>query len=164
VCSSDLQADFDVVMCDYVITHLGDPDKVLRNFYDALRSGGYALLEFTSINDPHCGQGKKAGKNQYVQDGTYIRFFTLEEIESRMYKCNFNVLFIDSAWSTDPGHGAGYTRRKRHKHHSFFVIAKKGDESNRSSERTALRMMEPDSPWKDARTRALISQYSGPED
>ncbi|SRR3989344_1840776 len=114
---------FDVVICDFVMTHMKNPQKILNEFYRVLKSNGPALIEFTSQKDPHCSQGKKIGKNEYLQKGFYLRFYNLTQIKKLMKK--FSVLAVDSYYYTDPEHGKGYNRKKRHVHHSYFVLATK---------------------------------------
>jgi len=114
---------FDAVICDFVMAHMEKPEKIIRNFHKLLKKDGYALIEFTSVYDPLCSSGKKIGKHEYLQGGFYLRFYTIEQMEKLMKK--FTILGIDSVSYTDPNHGSGYNRKKRHNHHSYFVMAKK---------------------------------------
>ncbi len=116
-------ASFDLVICDFVLAHMKNVEHIIGNFHTVLKSGGFALLEFTSVKDPHCGQGRKLRGRQYIQHGVYLRFYTLGEIKKILR--NFNILSIDAVMYSDPPHGSGYHRRTRHHHHSYFVFAKK---------------------------------------
>jgi len=53
----------------------------------------------------------------------FLKFYTLKDIEKMLKK--FTILIIDSYYYTDPAHGKGYHRKKRHTHHSYFVLAQK---------------------------------------
>ncbi|MBI2597845.1 MAG: class I SAM-dependent methyltransferase [Candidatus Diapherotrites archaeon] len=111
---------FDIIICDFVMAHMENPEKIVQNFYRILKKNGFVLIEFTSTKDPHCGQGKKIKGNEYTQKEVYIRFYDIKEIEKIME--NFKVLTIDSQEYTDPPHDSGYIRKSRHKHHSYFVL------------------------------------------
>lgn len=114
----------DALICYHVLTHIREVDKVLDNFYTILRNGGYALLEFTSKKDSTYGQGEKLSEREFLQHGVYLRYDEPKDIE-RMLK-NFEIVSpFTSEYITDPPHGAGYIREKRHRHHSYFVIAQK---------------------------------------
>ncbi|MFH1586683.1 MAG: methyltransferase domain-containing protein [Candidatus Diapherotrites archaeon] len=117
------EGEFDVVACDFVTAHLENPGKVIENFYRVLKKGGFLLIEFTSTDDPHCGQGERIGENEFLQDGAYLRFYMRADVEKLMRK--FKIISIDSYGYTDPDHGPGYHRKERHNHHSFFVFARK---------------------------------------
>ncbi|AJF59731.1 MAG: SAM-dependent methyltransferase [archaeon GW2011_AR10] len=114
---------FDVIVCDFVTAHLKEIELITNNFHKLLKKNGYLLIEFTSYKDPHCGKGKKIGEREFLQKGFYLRFYTINQIEKIMGK--FRILCIDSISYTDPGHGTGYNRKKRHQHHSYFVFAQK---------------------------------------
>jgi len=118
----DLES-FQLIICDHTLCHMKNPEKVIENFYNILETGGLALIEFTSIKDPLFGLGKKIFENQYIQNKFYIRFFTLTQIEKLVNR--FKILVIDSELYSEPEHGPGYFRKKRHTHHSYFVMAQK---------------------------------------
>src|SRR3989344_3330119 len=113
-------SSFDAIICDFVLVHVEEIEKVLSNFHKVLKMGGYALLEFISTKDERCNRGQKVGRNQYLQHGTFIRTFDIKDIERLLKK--FNILFIETEYYTDPHHGCGYHRKERHIHHSYFVI------------------------------------------
>ena len=116
-------SNFDVIICDFVLAHIKQTKKVIDCFYGLVKKKGYILLEFTSVYDPHCGQGKQIGKNSFIQHNMFLKFYTLKDIEKMLKK--FTILIIDSYYYTDPAHGKGYHRKKRHTHHSYFVLAQK---------------------------------------
>ncbi len=114
---------FDAIICDHTLVHIRDVKIVIENFYNVLENKGYALLEFTSLKDPLYGKGKKIGSNEFIQEGIYVRFFTIQLIKKLLKK--FKIISIDAEYFSQPHHGPGYYRKKRHMHHSFFVVAQK---------------------------------------
>jgi len=114
---------FDLIICDHVLVHTKNVKKILNNFYKILKIKGYALLEFTSTNDPLFGRGKKINKYEYSCDGVYCRFFDVPLIKELLKK--FEILSIYFRVFTQPNHGSGYFRKKRHTHCSYFVLAQK---------------------------------------
>ena len=116
---------FGAIICDFVLVHVEDVERVISNFYKVLKPGGFALLEFISTKDERCNKGKRVGKNKYIQHGVFIRSYDLKDIETLMKK--FRILFVESQHYTDPDHGSGYHRKHRHTHHSYFVVAQKNN-------------------------------------
>jgi len=119
----ELSRGLDAVMCDHVLTHIKNVDGALANFYRLLRKGGYGLIEFTSPFDSTYSIGKKLSDREFLQKGVYLRYDDVPGVY-RMMK-PFKILCFTSEHSTDPSHGSGYIREKRHRHHSYFVLAKK---------------------------------------
>jgi len=118
-----LGTSVDAVMCDHVLTHVKNISAAMNSFYRVLKPGGFALLEFTSPRDTTYGTGKRISKNEFLQEGVYLRYDALEDVYRHMKR--FKILCITSESKTDPPHGPGYIRKKRHRHHSYFVLAKK---------------------------------------
>lgn len=114
----------DAIICYHVLTHMREMDKILNNFYAILRNGGYALLEFTSKKDSTYGQGERLSDREFLQHGVYLRYDEPSDIK-RMLKKFEIVSPFTSEYITDPPHGSGYIREKRHRHHSYFIIAEK---------------------------------------
>ncbi len=116
--------EFDAVICDYVMVHLEDAGKVLRNLFDSLKPGGFLLVEFHSTDDPAFGKGEKVGHNAFMEGGVYYGFHSVEEVK-RMLK-GFEILETRKMERWDPDlEMDGYPHAKRHKHDSIFVFAKK---------------------------------------
>jgi ubiquinone/menaquinone biosynthesis C-methylase UbiE len=116
-------SSFDAIICDHVLVHIKDVNNVIANFYRILKKGGYALIEFTSPQDSTFGQGQRLSRNEFSQNGVYLRYDTIKDIYRFLNK--FDILCFTSEYYTDPPHGAGYIRKKRHGHHSYFVLARK---------------------------------------
>ena len=114
---------FDAIICDHVLTHIRNVKDVLKQFHNLLKKGGFALLEFTSHQDSTFGKGQKLSENEFLQNGVYLRYDQLEDIKRML--SDFDILCFTAEHSTDPPHGKGYIRDERHKHHSYFVIARK---------------------------------------
>lgn len=113
----------DAIICDHVLVHIKNVEQTLDSFYNLLKHGGYAMIEFTSPFDSTFGQGEKISENEFIQKVVYLRYDTLDDVCRMMKK--FNILCITSEHSTDPPHGPGYIRTERHAHHSYFVFAQK---------------------------------------
>ena len=121
----------DALICYHVLTHIKEVDKVLDNFYAILKNDGYVLLEFTSKKDSTYEQGVKLSDREFLQDGVYLRYDEPNDIKRMLKKFEFVSPFT-SEYITDPPHGPGYIREKRHRHHSYFIIAqKRKDKINR---------------------------------
>jgi len=101
---------FDAIICDYTLVHIKNVEVVIKNFHTALKNKGYTLLEFTSVKDPLYGKGKKIDTNEFIQEGVYVRFFTVPLIKKLLKK--FKIISIDSEYFTQPHHGSGYYRKK----------------------------------------------------
>jgi len=114
---------FDVILSDHTLVHIQDIEKVIKNFHSILKNKGYVILEFTSIKDPLYGKGKNIGENEFIQEDVYVRFFTIPVIKKLLKK--FKIISINLKHFTQPQHGPGYYRKKRHVHYSFFVVAQK---------------------------------------
>src|SRR3989338_414031 len=114
----------DALIFYHVLTHIKEVHKVLDNFYTILRNGGYALLEFTSKKDSTYGQGGRLSDREFLQHGVYLRYDEPDDI-GRMVETFEFVSPFTSEYITDPSHGSGYIREKRHRHHSYFVVARK---------------------------------------
>ena len=114
----------DALICYHVLTHIKEVHKVLDNFYTILRNGGYALLEFTSKKDSTYGQGGRLSDREFLQHGVYLRYDEPDDIGRMVERFEFVSPFT-SEYITDPSHGSGYIREKRHRHHSYFVVARK---------------------------------------
>jgi len=112
------------LICYHVLTHIREVDKTLDNFHTILRNGGYALLEFTSKKDSTYGQGEKISDREFLQQVVYLRYDEPKDIEKMLKKFEIISPFT-SEYRTDPPHGTWYIRKKRHRHHSYFVIAQK---------------------------------------
>jgi ubiquinone/menaquinone biosynthesis C-methylase UbiE len=113
----------DVIICDHVFVHIMVMKPVLERFHRLLGKDGYALLEFSSSKDPTHTKGEKISKNEFLQNGVYLRYDDPDDFHRMLSK--FNILCFTSEYYTDPPHGSGYIRKKRHLHHSYFVVARK---------------------------------------
>lgn len=119
----DFQNEFDAIICDFVLVHIPEIEKAVDNFYKALKENGLALLEFTTVDDPAFGDGEKIGKNEFLDRGIFLRFYTIDDIYKLLAK--FEILCIDQINHEDPPHLEGYPRFKKHVHNSYFVLARK---------------------------------------
>ncbi len=113
----------DVIICDHVFVHIRDMKPVLEKIHRLLSEDGYALLEFSSSKDPAHTKGEKISRNEFLQKGVYLRYDDPDDFQRMLNK--FNILCFTSEYYTDPPHGSGYIRKKRHLHHSYFLVARK---------------------------------------
>jgi 2-polyprenyl-3-methyl-5-hydroxy-6-metoxy-1,4-benzoquinol methylase len=117
------QNEFDTILCDYVAVHLENIEKVIQNFFSALKKDGYLLIEFLSTDDPSYGDGQRIGKNIFVNQGIFHTFYTLDEVKKLL--SSFKILEIQKIKHEDPDHVENYPRNKRHQHDSIYVLCKK---------------------------------------
>ena len=114
---------FDAIICDHTLVHVRKIEKVLAELGRILKPEGYFFLEFTSTQDPLFGKGKRISEFEYMNNGVYLRFFNPDIIKALM--ANYKLITLKHVRSTHPEHGAGYIRKKRHTHWSWFGIWKK---------------------------------------
>jgi 2-polyprenyl-3-methyl-5-hydroxy-6-metoxy-1,4-benzoquinol methylase len=117
------QNEFDTILCDYVTVHLENIEKVIQNFFSALKKDGYLLIEFLSTDDPSYGDGQKIGKNTFVNCGIFHTFYTLNEAKKLL--SSFKILEFQKIKHEDPDHVEDYPRNKRHQHDSIYVLCQK---------------------------------------
>jgi ubiquinone/menaquinone biosynthesis C-methylase UbiE len=76
---------FDAVVCNYVLTHLLDEDRVkgINEIRRVLKNNGFLFIEVFSTDDFRYGKGEKIGKNSFLRkDGIIYHYFTHDEIKN----------------------------------------------------------------------------------
>ena len=76
---------FDAVLCNYVLTHLLDEDRIkgVNEIWRVLKNNGFLFIEVFSTDDFRYGKGKKIGKNGFLRkDGIIYHYFTYDEIKN----------------------------------------------------------------------------------
>jgi len=76
---------FDAVVCNYVLTHLLDEDRVkgVNEIWRVLKNNGFLFIEVFSTDDFRYGKGKKIGGNSFLRkDGIIYHYFTYDEIKN----------------------------------------------------------------------------------
>lgn len=114
---------FDAIICDYVMVHLEEGEKIIQNFYNALKKDGYLLVEFLSTDDPSCGTGEEVGKNAFLTNGIFNKFYSQEDAKKIL--SSFDILDIIKTEHQDPDHVADYPRSEKHTHDSIYFVCKK---------------------------------------
>ncbi|MDD5291251.1 MAG: class I SAM-dependent methyltransferase [Patescibacteria group bacterium] len=112
-------SEFDGIICDYVMVHLKRGPLVIRNFYRALKSKGFLLIEFLSKDDPSCVEYAEC----YTKNGIFHKFYDLEDVKELL--TGFKIIRIKKIKHKDPSHVENYPRSKPHQHDSIFVLCQK---------------------------------------
>ncbi|MBK9097584.1 MAG: class I SAM-dependent methyltransferase [bacterium] len=97
------QTKFDLIVCVDVMEHIADDTTVFNNFFSALKSGGYLLINSPSIyggSDVHEDE-EESFIGEHARDG-----YSKEDLESKLhplgfstYKCRYTYGFWgDKAW------------------------------------------------------------------
>lgn len=76
---------FDAVLCNYVLTHLLDEDRIkgVNEIWRVLKNNGFLFIEVFSTDDFRYGKGKKIGENSFLRkDGIIYHYFTYDEIKN----------------------------------------------------------------------------------
>lgn len=94
---------FDLIVCVDVMEHISEDQKVFSNFYDALKKGGYLLINSPSIfggSDVHSDE-EESFIGEHARDG-----YSKEDLELKLhplgfstYRCRYTYGFWgDKAW------------------------------------------------------------------
>jgi len=97
------QEKFDLIVCIDVMEHIAEDQKVFSNFYNALKRGGYILINSPSIyggSDVH-QDDEESFIGEHARDG-----YSKEDLEAKLqvlgfstYKCRYTYGFWgDKAW------------------------------------------------------------------
>jgi ubiquinone/menaquinone biosynthesis C-methylase UbiE len=76
---------FDAVICNYVLTHLLDKDRIkaVNEIRRVLKNNGFLFMEVFSADDFRYGKGKKIEENSFLRkDGIIYHYFTYDEIKN----------------------------------------------------------------------------------
>ncbi len=114
---------FDAILCDFVMTHIKKPEKVIKEFHEKLKPKGFLLIEFLSDKDPEFGKGKKINDSQFIVGKILVSFYSKKKVKEMLK--GFKIIEIKEQNYIDPGHGSNYPRNKEHEHYSLFVFAAK---------------------------------------
>lgn len=114
--------EMDTIVCDYVMVHLNKPEIILNNLFNALKPGGYLLIEFLSTDDPHA---VSLSDNNYIsyENKIYHHYYTLEESIGLLNK--FHVIEHIKSRHEDPEHVPDYPRSHSHFHDSLYFFCQK---------------------------------------
>lgn len=82
------QNKFDLVVCVDVMEHIFEDQKVFRNFYNALKKGGYLLINSPSIyggSDVH-HETEESFIGEHARDG-----YSKEDLEAKLHPIGFST-------------------------------------------------------------------------
>jgi SAM-dependent methyltransferase len=82
------QNKFDLILCVDVMEHIEDDAKVLKNFYSALKQGGYLLINSPSIyggSDVHHDE-EESFIGEHARDG-----YSKEDLEAKLHPIGFKT-------------------------------------------------------------------------
>jgi ubiquinone/menaquinone biosynthesis C-methylase UbiE len=116
----------DAVVCVTVLTHILDPEIVLKEFYRVLKSGGIVIADLANTKDSTypiiSKSGIPLGKNVFLEEGTNVKYFEdAKDVEALFYK--FKVLSTQDISFEEPQHPG--SRPYNHTHSSFVITAQK---------------------------------------
>jgi SAM-dependent methyltransferase len=114
---------FDLIVCVDVMEHIEDDKKVFLNFYNALKKGGYLLINSPSIyggSDVHNNK-EESFISEHARDG-----YSNEDLESKLIPLGFSTyrsrytygFWGDKAWRL----GIKYPMVMLNKTRAFFII------------------------------------------
>ncbi len=116
----------DAIVSVTVLTHILDPELVLKEFYRILKPGGLVIADFATVKDSTypiiLKSGISLGKNVFLEEGTNVKYFEdPEDVTALFYR--FEVLSIQEITFEEPPHPG--SRSYKHSHTSYVVTAQK---------------------------------------
>jgi 2-polyprenyl-3-methyl-5-hydroxy-6-metoxy-1,4-benzoquinol methylase len=116
----------DAIICVTVLTHILDPEIVLKEFYRILKPGGLLIADFATIKDSTypiiSKSGTPLGKNVFLEEGTNVKYFEdSQDVEALFHR--LKVLSAQEITFEEPPHPG--SRSYKHKHTSFVITARK---------------------------------------
>jgi len=124
---SEIQSDsVDAIVCVTVLTHILDPEIVLKEFYRILKPSGLLIADLANTKDstyPIISKtGVPLGKNVFLEEGTNVKYFEdADDVEALFHR--FNVLSTQEITFEEPAHPG--SREYTHTHTSFVITAQK---------------------------------------
>ncbi len=67
--------------------------QILCKAYNMLKYKGYFFIEARSVRDGKYGLGKEIEKNAFIYDGHYRRYIDPKELEAKLNKVGFSIIF-----------------------------------------------------------------------
>lgn len=118
-------ASVDAIISVTVMTHIPDPENVLKEFYRILKPGGHIVCDFATLRDSTyegISTGKKVGDHAFLDRGLYVQYRDKPEEVSKLFG-QFQLKSVKEIKFWEPGHPG--SRPEPHMHASFHVVAKK---------------------------------------
>lgn len=116
----------DAVVCVTVLTHILDPEIVLKEFHRILKPGGFLIADLANTKDSTYPIISKSstplGKNVFLEEGTNVKYFEdSEDVKALFHR--FKVLSAQNITFEEPPHPG--SRPYKHIHSSFVITAQK---------------------------------------
>jgi len=116
----------DAIICVTVLTHILDPEIVLKEFHRILKPGGLLIADLANTKDSTypiiSKSGTPLGKNVFLEEGTNVKYFEdPEDVKALFHR--FEVLSTQEITFEEPPHPG--SRSYKHNHTSFVITAKK---------------------------------------
>jgi 2-polyprenyl-3-methyl-5-hydroxy-6-metoxy-1,4-benzoquinol methylase len=116
----------DAIVCVTVLTHILDPEIVLKEFHRILKPGGLLIADLANTKDSTypiiSKSGVPLGKNVFLEEGTNVKYFEdSEDVEALFHR--FKVLSTQEITFEEPPHPG--SRPYKHSHTSFVITAQK---------------------------------------
>lgn len=124
--SASVKEQIDAIICVTVLTHILDPEVVLREFHRILKPNGLLIADFATTEDstyPTISKtGTPLGTNVFLEEGTIVKYFEdPKDVEALFHR--FKVLSTQEITFEEPPHPG--SRQYTHSHTSFVVTAQK---------------------------------------
>ena len=75
---------------------------LLKNVYNGLEAGGDFFIEVRSVKDDLYGKGENVGRNAYFYNNHYRRFLIINELEEKLQKTGFTILYSEESKNFAP--------------------------------------------------------------
>ena len=82
---------FNLVICDNVLEHTYNPQKIIKNIYNLLISGGFLLLRENTLS--HLSKWRKKIFNIKYHDEAHPVFFTFQELINIIKKNRYDLKY-----------------------------------------------------------------------
>jgi len=116
----------DAIICVTVLTHILDPEVVLKEFHRVLKTGGVLIADMATTKDSTYGviskTGTALGKNVFLEQGTNVKYFEHQEDVAAIFH-RLKILSIQEITFEEPPHPG--SRPYKHSHTSFVITAEK---------------------------------------
>jgi len=116
----------DAVVSVTVLTHILDAEKVINQFYRALKPEGYVLADFANPKDStykYVSKGERIGDNAFLEEGTTVVYRNKREVKSLFPRDKWEILELNRIRFTEPPHPG--SRPFEHQHCSYVILARK---------------------------------------
>lgn len=87
--------EFDYIYSRFSLHAINEKQQnnLIGNIYNALKEGGYFIIEVRSVNDELYGKGEKVGDDEYIYEGHYRRFVRKENLENLLKNAGLKLAY-----------------------------------------------------------------------